>query len=177
MTKYNVILADPPWKYARDMHDGSRSTDHYPSMELTDMKSLDIPSLVDDECVLFMWATGPKMDCAIELGQSWGFQYSQVAFVWDKMRTLAGCYTITECEFVLVFKHKRKRTPKRLKTNARQFFQEKPREHSRKPEYVQDMIELMYPNTKRIELFARRSRKGWDVWGNETTKFDKEVIK
>lgn len=37
------------------------------------------------------------------------------------------------------------------------------------------MIELMYPNTKRIELFARRSRKGWDVWDNETTKFDKEV--
>lgn len=36
------------------------------------------------------------------------------------------------------------------------------------------MIELMYPNTKKIELFARRSREGWDVWGNETTKFDKE---
>lgn len=49
-----------------------------------------------------------------------------------------------------------------------------PPEHSRKPEYVQDMIELMYPNTKKIELFARRSREGWDVWGNETTKFDKE---
>lgn len=47
-------------------------------------------------------------------------------------------------------------------------------QNSRKPEYVQDMIELMYPNTKKLELFARRSRKGWDVWGNETTKFDKE---
>lgn len=93
------------------------------------------------------------------------------------MRTLAGYYTITECEFVLVFKHKKKRTPKRYKTNARQFFQEKPREHSRKPEYVQDMIELMYPEAKKIELFARRSRKGWNTWGNETTKFDKEGVK
>lgn len=173
---YNLILADPPWKYGRDMHDGSRSTDHYPSMELDDMKSLDIPSLVNDEnCVLFMWATAPKLDWAIELGRAWGFQYSTVAFVWDKMRTLAGCYTITECEFVLVFKHKKKRLPKRYKTNVKQFFQEKPREHSRKPEYVQDMIDLMYPEAKKIELFARRSREGWDTWGNEVTKFDKEV--
>lgn len=178
MTKYNVILADPPWKYTNDMVSGHRSTDHYPSMELEDMKNLDIKSLCDSEnCVLFMWTTGPKLDWALELGQAWGFRYSQVAFVWDKQRTIAGCYTITECEFVLVFKLKRVKLPKRFKTNARQFFQEKPREHSRKPEYVQDMIELMYPNTKKIELFARRSRKGWDVWGNETTKFDKEVIK
>lgn len=51
------------------------------------------------------------------------------------------------------------------------------REHSRKPEYVQDMIDLMYPETKKIELFARRSRSGWGVWGNETTKFDEEDSK
>lgn len=170
--KYNVILADPPWKYTRDMHDGSRSTDHYPSMELNDMKAMSVQSLCDENCVLFMWATAPKMDWAIELGKSWGFNYSTVAFVWDKMRTLAGCYTITECEFVLVFRPRKGRLPKRFKTNARQFFQEKPREHSRKPEYVQDMLELMYPNTKKIELFARRTRDGWDSWGDETTKFD-----
>lgn len=108
MTKYNVILADPPWKYTNDMVYGHRSTDHYPSMELEDMKNLDIKSLCDSEnCVLFMWTTGPKLDWALELGQAWGFQYSQVAFVWDKQRTIAGCYTITECEFVLVFKLKK----------------------------------------------------------------------
>lgn len=172
--KYNVILADPPWKYDHDMPTGHRSTDHYPSMELDELKELGVPAMVDETaCVLFMWATGPKLDWAIALGQAWGFKYSQVAFVWDKQRVIPGCYTVTECEFVLVFKKKRVKLPKRAKTNVRQFFQEKPREHSRKPEYVQDMIELMYPNTTKIELFARRTREGWDSYGNETTKFDK----
>lgn len=173
MKKYNVILVDPPWKYNSDMHSGHRSTDHYPSMELDELKALEVPAIIDETaCVLFMWTTGPNLDRALALGQAWGFQYSQVAFVWDKQRTLAGCYTITECEFVLVFRRKGVKLPERAKTNARQFFQEKPREHSRKPGYVQDMIELMYPNTTKIELFARRTREGWDSYGNETAKFN-----
>lgn len=176
--KYNVILADPPWEYADSMCSGSRSTDHYPSMGLNELKALGVPAMADETaCVLFMWTTGPSIDRALALGKAWGFQYSQVAFVWDKQRTIPGCYTITECEFVLVFRKKGVRLPKRVKTNARQFFQEKPREHSRKPEYVQDAIELMYPNTTKIELFARRTREGWDSYGNETSKFDKEENK
>ena len=168
--KYQVILADPPWEYKSDLHDGSASLNHYPSMKLTDMKLIKIP--MDNNCVLFMWTTGPNVNMAIELGEAWGFQYKQVAFVWDKMRTLAGNYTITQCEFVLVFRPKRGKLPKRVKTNVRQFFQEKPREHSRKPKYVQDMIEQMFPNTVKIEMFARSTCEGWDSFGNETTKFD-----
>lgn len=171
--KYNVILADPPWSYGgSDSPHGSRSTDHYPSMRIAELKALDVGSLCAEECILFMWATGPKLNFAIELGESWGFKYRQVAFVWNKDRIMPGNYTITQCEFVLVFKPKKGRLPKRTKTNARQYFVEKPREHSRKPEYVQDMVDLMYPNAKKLELFARRSRDGWDVQGNETTKFD-----
>ena len=171
--KYNVILADPPWSYgSADMPNGSRSTDHYPSMQDAELKSLDVGSLCAEECILFMWATGPKLSFAIELGESWGFKYRQVAFIWNKDRIIPGNYTITQCEFVLVFKPRKGKLPRRTKTNVRQYFVEKPRGHSRKPEYVQDMVDLMYPNAKKLELFARRSRDGWDVQGNETTKFD-----
>lgn len=174
--KYNVILADPPWKYNEPFRAGAknRSEDHYPSMTERELCAMDVKSMCDSECVLYMWATTPQLEQAIRVGKAWGFQYKQVAFVWDKQRTNPGNYTLTQCELVLVFRPKKGRLPKRYKTNVRQFFQEKPREHSRKPEYVQDMIELMYPNTKKMELFARRSREGWDIWGNETTKFDKE---
>lgn len=172
--KYNVILADPPWKYRTDMVTGHKSLDHYSSMSNNELKSMDVCSICDEQCVLFMWTTTPNLDIAIEVGRAWGFDYKQVAFVWDKQRTNPGNYTLTQCELVLVFRPKKGRLPKRYKTNVRQFFQEKPREHSRKPEYVQDMIDLMYPDAKKIELFARRTRPGWNVWGNETTKFDKE---
>lgn len=180
--KYNVILADPPWKYHGNMPvkrggvfvqgTNSKSENHYPSLTDAELMSFDIKSICDNECVLYMWSTAPVLKRAIAIGESWGFQYSQVAFVWNKDRISPGNYTLTQCEFVLVFRLKRGKLPKRSKTNVRQFFSEKPREHSRKPEYVQDMLDFMYPGAKKIELFARRSREGWDAWGNETTKFD-----
>jgi N6-adenosine-specific RNA methylase IME4 len=39
-------------------------------------------------------------------------------------------------------------------------------EHSRKPD-LSEAIEQLYPNVKKIELFARQKRPGWDTWGNE----------
>lgn len=186
MEGYNVVLADPPWKYKDSVKsrrngdgtytrpEGYRSTDHYPSMTLDEMAGIPVRSMCADECVLYMWTTGPNLDVAIELGRRWGFEYKQVAFVWDKVNPVCGNYTITQCEFVLVFRPKRGRLPKRGKTNARQHFSEKKRQHSRKPEYVQDMLDAMYPDASKMEMFARRSREGWDVWGNETDKFDQE---
>ena len=39
--------------------------------------------------------------------------------------------------------------------------------HSEKPHEFYNIIETLYPDTKKIELFARNKRKGWDNWGNE----------
>lgn len=183
MNKYNVILADPPWDYGGPnmvrkrggefvQTGNSASINHYPSMKLQQLMDLPVPSMCDDECILFMWTTGPMLANAVKVAEAWGFKYGQVAFVWDKMKILPGNYTLTQCEFVVVFKRKNGKLPKREKTNARQLVREFPREHSRKPEYVQDMIDLMYPSATKLELFARRTRPGWDVYGNETTKFD-----
>jgi len=42
------------------------------------------------------------------------------------------------------------------------------REHSKKPDEIYEIIEKMYPNTKKLELFARgKPRKGWQTWGDE----------
>lgn len=39
--------------------------------------------------------------------------------------------------------------------------------HSQKPDIAYEIIERLYPNTDKVELFARRKREGWKVWGNE----------
>ena len=44
---------------------------------------------------------------------------------------------------------------------------EKSTKHSKKPIIAYQMIESLYPDSTKIELFARNKRKGWDVWGNE----------
>ena len=50
-------------------------------------------------------------------------------------------------------------------------FEERSRQHSRKPNYAYKMIDELYPDSKKIDVFSREKRIGWDVWGNETDKF------
>ena len=46
--------------------------------------------------------------------------------------------------------------------------------HSRKPDEAFSMAEALVPNARRLELFSRQKRDGWDVFGNETDYFEKE---
>jgi N6-adenosine-specific RNA methylase IME4 len=39
--------------------------------------------------------------------------------------------------------------------------------HSEKPVAFAEVIERLYPNVPKLEMFARAPRAGWDVWGNE----------
>lgn len=175
MKKYQIIYADPPWEYKQKQinfqhYDAGKIyinsvNDHYPTMPLSELESLPIQELSDTDCLLFMWAVSPKLDVAIELGKKWGFEYRTVAFVWDKQRTNYGFYTLSQCELCLVFK--KGRIPKKAVNNVKQFLSEKVGEHSRKPSYVRDSLEQMFPEAKKIELFARQKTPGWDAWGNE----------
>ena len=146
-------------KYSNDV------TEHYPTMSIKELKELPIHNITADDCLLYMWATSPNLDIAIELGKSWGFEFKTVAFVWDKQRTNYGFYTLSQCELCLVFK--KGKIPKRLVTNTRQFLSEKLGRHSEKPAEIRNRIDNMYNYLPRIELFARQYVDGWDCWGNE----------
>lgn len=77
-----------------------------------------------------------------------------------------GFYSASNAEFILLgwrekpFQHAKGR-------KARQVFFSPLQEHSRKPERPQDKIQWMYPGLRYCELFGRRDREGWDVYGNE----------
>ena len=97
--RYDIIYADPPWDYKGQLqHAGPGSGDtggavrHYPTVTLDDLKRLDVPGIAADDCLLFMWATNPHLDQAIDLGKAWGFAWATVAFVWDKQRVNPGFY-------------------------------------------------------------------------------------
>ena len=84
---FDIIYADPPWDYKGQLqHAGEGSQDtggavrHYPTVTLDDLKTLDIPSISARDCLLFMWATNPHLDQAIDLGKAWGFAWATVAF-------------------------------------------------------------------------------------------------
>lgn len=181
--KYDIIYADPPWDYGGKMQfDKSSIKSHnegftknifissasfkYPTVKIKDLKNLDINSIASDDCLLFMWTTGPQMANSIILGEAWGFKYKTIAFVWDKMIHNPGSYTMSQTEMCLVFKKNRIPKPRGAR-NIRQFIQIKRGKHSEKPDVVIEGITKMFPIQNKIELFARNNYKGWDNWGLE----------
>ena len=138
----------------------------YPTLKLKQLKELDIPSIMADDCLLFMWTTGPQMANAIELGEAWGFEYKTIAFVWDKMVHNPGRYTLSQTEFVLAFKRGKFPQPRGAR-NVKQMVEIHRGKHSVKPVKVIDGITQMFPTQKKIELFARNNYSGWDNWGLE----------
>ena len=171
--KYSIIYADPPWDYKGQLqHTGSRGKDsggavrHYPTLPISEMKTWDVASISEENCLLFMWSSSPHLDQAIQLGKAWGFQWATVAFVWDKQRPNPGFYTMSQCELCLVFKRGRIPQPRGAR-NMRQLVQVKRTRHSEKPHVVRERIEKMFPQQRKIELFARKRYQGWDAWGLE----------
>ena len=185
---YDVIYADPPWHFGASIPSvkGTKYVDrhledfHYPTMrasELREFFSTTVGALASDDSVLLLWTTDAHLDLAIELGKMAGFTYRTVGFVWNK-KTPKGnqvCYmgrwTMKGTELCLLFTkgHAHK---KHLKArNVRQLVEAERREHSRKPDEVASRIEAMFPDARKIELFARTTRPGWAAWGNETGKF------
>ena len=181
--KYQVIYADPPWDYGGKMqydkttikseNEGfkreifiSSASFKYPTLKLKELMTLDVNEIAADDCILFMWTTGPQLANSVSLGEAWGFEYKTVAFVWDKMVHNPGHYTLSQTEFVLAFRKGRFPTPRGAR-NVRQLVQIHRGEHSEKPLIVMDGITKMFPQQEKIELFARNSYVGWDSWGLE----------
>jgi N6-adenosine-specific RNA methylase IME4 len=179
--KFDIIYADPPWDYNGKLQFDKSSKDadrinlsrnifissaafKYPTLTLSELMKLRVRDIAQDDCLLFMWATSPHLEQAIELGKAWGFQYRTVAFVWDKMSHNPGKYTLSNCELCLVFKHGRIPSPRGAR-NIQQLVRAPRKEHSEKPDEIVEAIEQMFPTQRRIELFARRKVKGWSVWG------------
>ena len=173
--RYSIIYADPPWDYKGQLqHAGPGSGDtggaerHFPTVTLRDLKELPVLEIAEPDSLLFLWATSPHLDQAIDLGKAWGFDWATIAFVWDKQRVNPGFYTMSQCELCLVFKHGRIPRPRGAR-NQRQMVSELRGRHSEKPTEVRKRIERMFPDQSKLEMFARSPAEGWDVWGLEVS--------
>lgn len=174
--KYNIIYADPPWKYGNTKnlkgHFWGISERHYNTMEFMDIKNLPISNIVDKDCYLFLWVTSPFLEKGFDVIKQWGFTYRTVGFVWIKMKNDMsevrkdglGKYTISNAEYCLIA---RKGKYRRNSKKVQQIIQTPKYRHSQKPDEIKDRIVELVGDLPRIELFAREKTPGWDVWGNE----------
>jgi N6-adenosine-specific RNA methylase IME4 len=166
--KYPVILADPPWHfevYNEDSGVERAAANHYPTMALAEICKLPIADLATPDAVLFLWTTAPHLREAFEVLAAWGFQYVS-NFVWVKDKFGLGYWVRNQHELVLIARRGDLPTPAPA-CRPPSVIQAPAREHSRKPDEAYALIERMYPELPKIELFARARRPGWDAWGNE----------
>jgi len=170
--KYQIIYADPPWRFrvwSRDTGLGRSAESHYQTMTIEELKDMTLPA--DDDCALFIWTTPPTFPEALDLIKAWGFEYKTKAFCWVKTNSNSmglfwgmGYWTRANTEDCILAT---KGNPKRLNADVHQVVMSQVQEHSRKPSIVREKIVQLMGDLPRIELFARRKVEGWDCWGNE----------
>ncbi len=163
LDKYDVILADPPWKYAFSVSDNRKVENHYPTMSVEELLKLEVP--VAEDSVLFLWVTVPKLKEGLKVLEGWGFEY-KTGMVWVKDRIGMGYYVRNQHELLLIGTKGNIGVP--LPENRSSSVIHAPRtKHSAKPDEIYNKIEKMYPGRKYLELFARKRKEGWNTWGNE----------
>jgi N6-adenosine-specific RNA methylase IME4 len=196
MKKFSLIYADPPWSWEAYSEKGEdrSAKNHYPTQGIEWIKALDVPSIAEDRSVLCMWVIDPMLPQALEVMDAWGFEYKTVAFYWIKENRKSpgffmgnGYYTRANPEQCWLGTMKKgpgirgggiPRVDKGVRrvveapdlTEYDKQIVSKIGAHSAKPEEASTRLERLFGDVSRVELFARRSRPGWDTWGNEVEK-------
>ena len=173
--KYDIVLADPPWKYYGDPNKMAAAGKHYLLMDLEEICNIPVKELIHPNSVVFLWTTSVFVEDSIKVLNAWNCFYRGVAFVWIKTKfdgTPIGAQgvrpSITKplTEFVLVGSPVAKGRPLKLHSESVMQTIFAPRKkHSQKPEECQERISELYPGTTKLELFARRELYGWDAMG------------
>ena len=163
--KYSLVYADPPWQYGNSMPEYfTEQANHYPLMSIDEICAMPIKSIVQENAALFLWVTSPILQDAFKVIEAWGFKY-KTSFVWDKIKHNMGHYSSVRHELLLLAI--RGSYPLHNIKLYDSVLSEERTEHSKKPEYYYQMIEDIYCNAKKIELFSRLKREGWESYGNQ----------
>jgi len=187
--KYNIIYADPAWeqKAGRPLSGGykkkngvqvfnpisNKSADlPYNTMKFEDIVNLPIKNLTDDNCHLYLWVTNKYLLKVEQVIKAWGFKYS-TTLVWCKKPIgsgMGGTFKVSNEYLIFATKGKVNELVNQ-KANGT-WFEEKRQYvngypcHSKKPDFFYELIEKVSKG-KKLELFSRNERLGWDAWGNE----------
>jgi N6-adenosine-specific RNA methylase IME4 len=169
--KFKCIVADPPWEVKRGSPQGrpfgtqmASQNLPYPTMSVDEICQLPVQDLADKDAHLYLWTINRYIEDAYLVARAWGFKPSTL-LVWAKTPKglgLGGTYALSS-EFCLFSRRGTLPAKRREETN---WWHWKRSKHSQKPEEFQDMIESVSQGPY-LELFARRKREGWSVWGNE----------
>ena len=172
---YQVILADPPWRQSKGGRKNKRPNSSgtkldYPVISLSEIQRIlnSAGFLADENRVLFLWTIDKYLFEAEAIAKRLGYKL-HARMIWNKVTGIPAAFTVRYGhEYLLYLYHgKLLKVAENERGKIHTVFTEQVKRHSQKPEIAYQIIERLYPGVKRLELFARQQRQGWDVWGNE----------
>ncbi len=142
----------------------------YPVISLEEIERILFSAVLmaDNNSVLFLWTIEKYLFEAQEIAERLGYKL-HARMVWNKVTGIPAAFTIRYGHEYLLYMYRGKLRPvaKDERGKIHSVFTEQVKRHSQKPEIAYQIIERLYPDVDRLELFARNKRDGWDVWGNE----------
>lgn len=169
---FDIILADPPWRFASNSEakPGRNARRHYDCMTVDQISAIPVEQIAAKNALLLMWVTVPFAHIADQVIRAWGFR-SKSQLVWVKERIGTGYWARNQHEPLIIATRGRFPCPHPALFPT-SIIPGAQREHSRKPEWPQETIDARLPEARKVEMFARRPRDGWTVWGNQSDKFE-----
>lgn len=173
--KYEIIYADPPWKQAKGGKKSVRPNSSgkcldYQTQTLDVIKShlIVADKLTNENAVLFLWTIDKYLFEAQTMAESIGYKL-HARMIWNKVTGIPAAFTVRFGHEYLLYMYKGKLIPvdKKERGKIHTVFTEQVKRHSQKPESAYRIIERLYPQFSKIELYARNQRDGWDCWGDE----------
>ena len=175
VNSYDLIYADPPWKQSKGGKKAVRANSSgepldYKTMTLEDIEQTlkQAVNLTGENSILFLWTIDKYLFEAQEIAENLGYKL-HARMIWNKVTGIPAAFTVRYGHEYLLYMYKGKLTPVATEERGKihTVFTERVRRHSQKPEEAYRIIERLYPNINRIELFARNTRDNWHCWGNE----------
>ena len=173
--KYNLIYSDPPWKQKRGgkkavrIHSSGKELD-YPTCSIDEIREhiKQATFLAEENSILFLWTIDKYLFEAQQIAEELGYKL-HARMIWNKVTGIPAAFTGRYGHEYLLFMYKGKLRPVATEQRGKihTVFTEKVKKHSQKPVIAYEIIEKLYPNEKKLEMYARNEREGWDCWGNE----------
>ena len=175
---FEVIYADPPWKFGNERTGGSLKSgagQKYQVLDLPVIQRLAVPAVTARNAVLFLWVpTALKFSHGGTVMAAWGFEYITTVY-WEKTgRRGMGFWFRNQVEELLVAQ-RRGGYVEPFRCQLPNIVHHPPGQHSEKPEAFRQLIETATGKISRrrnLELFGRRQVPGWTVIGDQVTGQD-----
>lgn len=162
--KYRTIVADPPWRMSRAGLTKVDSRKFYSTMPVETVCGLPVEHLAEPDAHLWLWGVNGLLEDAYRVVRAWGF-YPVTLVTWCKSGPGIGHYLRNNTEHCILASRGKPLTPTNKPLST--WYVWPRRAHSQKPEAFYDLVEQVSPGPY-VELFSRRHRLGWDVWGDQS---------